>query len=194
MLLVCEPFDTVQLFDRQGTPIRDISELIQPSAALLLDDGDLLVAEPSSGSLLRIRGEARTTLATGLVQPSGLADAGDGTVLVAEAGTGRVLRVKLDDGEVSVLAQGFSKVRAVAVGASGLIAVLDVDGGKVLTLDGRTGQATEVARDMAVGYLRERYPRSGGLAVGSDDAIYVAADLENAIHRIKRLEQSAAYS
>ena len=192
VLLVCESFDTVQLFNRQGTPIRDIGELTQPSAALLLADGDLLVAEPSSGSLLRIRGEVRTTLAEGLVQPSGLADAEDGTVLVAESGTGRVLRVKLEDGAVSVLAQGFSKLRVVAVGASGLIAALDVDGGKVLILDGATGRAMQVATDMPVGYLREPYPRSGGLAVGSDDTIYVAADVENAIYRIKRAGPSAA--
>ena len=186
VLLVCESFNTVQLFDRQGEPVRDVGELIQPSAGLLLDDGSFLVAEPASGSLLRIRGEARDTLATGLQQPVGLADARDGTVLVAESGTGRVLRVAVRGGEVSVFAEGFTALRAVAVGVSGLIAALDLDGGKVLALDPRTGRSTVVARDMPVGYLREPYPRSGGLAVGSDDTIYISADRENALYRIRR--------
>ncbi len=186
VLLVCESFNTVQLFDRQGEPVRDVGELTQPSAGLLLDDGSFLVAEPASGSLLRIKGEDRSALATGLKQPTGLADAGDGTVLVAESGTGRILRIDRESGDVSVLAQGFVALRTVAVGASGLIAALDVDGGKVLTIDPYTGRSTVVARDLAVGYLREPYPRSGGLAIGSDDTIYVAADRDNAIYRVRR--------
>ena len=191
VLLVCESFNTVQLFDRQGEPVRDVGELTQPSAGLLLDGGDFLVTEPASGSLLRIRGEARDTLATGLQQPAGLADAGDGTVLVAESGTGRVLRVAIEGGEVSVLAEGFGALRAVAVGKSGLVAALDVDGGRVLTLDPHTGRSTLVAHDLPVGYLRQPYPRSGGLAVGSDDTIYVSADKENALYRIRRADPPA---
>ncbi len=187
VLLVCESFNTVQLFGRRGEPIRDVGELTQPSAGLLLDDGSFLVAEPASGSLLRVRGEARSVLATGLQQPAGLADNLDGTVLVAESGTGRVLRVTLA-GEVSVFAEGFGALRAVAVGASGLFAALDLDGGKVLTRDPRTGRSDVVAHDLPVGYLREPFPRSGGLAVGSDDTIYVSADRENAIYRIRRAD------
>ena len=187
VLLVCESFNTVQLFDRQGAPVRDVGDFTQPSAAVLLDDTSFLVAEPASGSLVRVQGDARNALATGLQQPTGLADAGNGTVLVAESGNGRVLGIGLADGEVRVLADGFTALRTVATGASGLIAALDVAGGKVLTLDPCTGRSTVVAQDLPVGYLREPYPRSGGLAIGSDDTIYVAADQENAIYRIRRV-------
>ena len=67
------------------------------------------------------------------------------------------------------------RYRPVAVGRSGLIAVLKVGGGRVLTVEPETGRSTLVAEGLVVGYLTEPYPRSGSIAVGSDDAIYVAA-------------------
>ena len=190
VLLVGEAFGVVQLFDRAGGHVRDVEGFVQPGAALLLGTGalsthaGLLVAEPQAGRILHVDGDHRAVLVEGLQGPVGLADAGDGTVLVAESGTGRLLRVALSNGAVSIVAEGLGLLRAVAVGAGGLVAVLDVEGGRVLTVELETGRTTLVAEGLAVGYLTEPHPRSGGLAVGSDGAIYVAADRENAIDRI----------
>ena len=195
VLLAGEAFGVVQLFDRHGKHVRDVEDFVQPSAALLRDVGGLLtpasflVAEPEAGRILHVKGDDRSVLVKGLHNPVGLADAGDGAILVAESKTGRLLRVTLSDGAMTVVAEGLGLLRAVAVGASSLIAVLDVQGGRVLTIEPQAGRATLVAEGLAVGYLTEPYPRSGGIAVGSDDAIYVAADRENAIYRIRHGER-----
>ena len=188
VLLTGETFGVVQLFDRRGAHIRDLEDFAKPSAALLLGNGSILVAEPEAGRILHVRDEERTTLVKGLHNPAGLADAGDGTVLIAESKTGRLLRIALIDGAMSVVAEGLGLLRAVAVGPSGLIAVLDLQGGRVLTIHPLTGQSTLVAAGLAVGYLTDPYPRSGGIAIGSDDTIYVAVDRENAIDRIRKTQ------
>lgn len=192
VLLTGETFGVVQLFDRKGAHLCDVGDFVQPSSALLLGVGGLfsagpfLVAEPEAGRILHVKGDERSVVVKGLHHPAGLADAGGGTILVAESKSGRLLRVTLADGAVSVVAEGLGLLRAVAVGASGLVAVLDTQGGRLLTVDPRTGRATLVAAGLAIGTLTEPYPRSGGIAIGSDDAIYVASDRENAIDRIVR--------
>ena len=186
VLLTGEAFGVVQLFDREGNHERDVDGFEQPSAALLLSDGSFLVAEPMPGRIVRVDGERRTQLAEGLSFPSGLADAGDGTVLVAESGAGRLMRIELATGRIFPASDVLGAVRSVAVGRSGLIATLDVLGGKVMTVDPSSGRGRLIAHTLQVGHLREPYPRSGGIAVGSDDTIYVSADLDNAIDRIRK--------
>ena len=195
VLLTGEAFGVVQLFDRNGAHVRDFADFVQPSAALLLDIGGLFTAasflavEPEAGRILHVKGDHRSVLIKGLHNPAGLADAGDGTILVTESKTGRLLRVTLSDGAVSVVAEGLGGLRAAAVGASGLIAVLDVTGGRVLTIEPQTGRAALIVEGLAVGYLTQPYPRSGGIAVGSDDTIYVAADYENAIYALRKQQK-----
>ena len=77
-------------------------------------------------------------------------------------------------------------LRAVAVGKSGLVAALGMEGDKVLTLDPQTGRSTLVVHDLPVGCLGKPRQGSGGLAVGSDDTVYVSADQEKAIRQIHR--------
>lgn len=185
MVLTGEVFGVVQLFDRNGHFVRDVGGFDQPSAAIELDDGSLVVAEPISGRIVRVLGDDRRDVAVGLRYPAALADAGGGNVYVAESGTGRLLRIAIADITVSEVARGLGAIRALAVASDGAVAVLDVEAGSVVLVDRRGGRM-EIVRDLPVGYLREPYPRSGGLAVGGDGTVYVAADVENAIYCVTR--------
>ncbi len=186
VVLTGEGLGVVQLYGRDGRHVRDVDGFDRPSAAIECEDGSLVVAEPQAGRLVRAKGDDRTTIVEGLDQPSALIDAGDGAVYVAESGAGRLLRVSLSDGAVHVLADGFGALRAIALGPEGAMAVLDNREGRLSLVELATGAKTQVAQSLPVGYLSVPYPRSGGVAVGADGSLYVAADVENAMYRISR--------
>ncbi len=191
VVLTGEGLGVVQLYDREGQHVRDIGKLDKPSAAIELADGDLVVAEPLAGRLLRIAGNDRRTIVDGLHHPAALVDAGDGSVLVAESGSGRLLRVALADGTTTTLASDLGGCRAIAMAGGGKALVLDATDGRLLSVDLGDGHVTLIASGLPVGYLRLPYPRSGGVAVGADGGIYVAADVENALYRIVRTGSGA---
>ncbi len=184
VVLTGEGLGVVQLFDRKGSHVRDLAEFDKPSAAIELADGNLLVAEPIAGRLLMVTGDDRRAVTEGLRHPAALADVRDGSVLVAESGSGKLLRVTLADGTVTTIADGLGGCRAIAVASNSTAIVLDAIGGRLLSVDLAEGHVTLIASGLPVGYLSEPYPRSGGVAIGADGSIYVAADVENALYRI----------
>ncbi len=185
VVLIGEGMGVVQLYDRKGNHVRDIARFDRPSAAIELADGGLLVAEPIAGRLLLVTGDERRTVVEHLDHPAALVDAGDGSVLVADSGSGKLLRVGLADGTVTTLAADLGGCRAIAVVGDGTAIILDATGGRLLSVDLVNGQATPIASGLPVGYLNRPYPRSGGVAVGSDGVIHLAADVENALYRLR---------
>ena len=186
VLLTCEFFSAIQIFDLAGQFIQEISGLNMPGASIGCDDGSIIVTEPLAGRVLRLQDGRRDVLAEGLQLPAGLADAGDGTVYVSESTSGRLLRIGLENRNVTVVAENLGTIRAIATTMDGSVAVLDAIGGRLLLLEPATGVVNVVARGIPVGHLRQPYTRSGGLAIGSDGSIYIAADAENALYRIHR--------
>ena len=184
VLLTAELFGAIEVFNLDGKMIREISGLEMPAASIECDDGTIIVTEPLGGRVLRVSGDRKDVLAEGLELPSGIADAGDGTIYVSESASGRLLRISLEDRKVTVVAEHLGTVRAIATTPDGSVAVLDLNGGRLLLLSPATGVVILVAHGFAVGRLQEPYARSGGLAVGSDGAMYVAADVENALYRV----------
>ena len=186
VVLTGEGLCVIQLYSRDGRLVGDLGGFDRPSAAIECEDGSLIVAEPGAGRLIRVKGDERTTIVEGLDTPSALVDAGDGAVYVAESGSGRLLRVSLSEGEIHVVAEGFGAICAIAVGPEGTVAVLEARGGRLSLVEAATGATTQVARGLPVGYLGAPYARSGGVAVGADGSLYIAADVENALYRIVR--------
>ncbi len=186
VLLTAELFGAIEIFNLDGKMVREVSGLSMPAAAIECEDGTIVVTEPLAGRVLLLSGDQKDVLAEGLQLPSGLADAGDESIYVAESASGRLLRIGLKDRNVTVVAENLGTVRAIATTPDGSVAVLDLNGGRVLLLAPATGVVTLVAQGFAVGRLQKPYARSGGIAVGSDGTMYIAADAENALYRISR--------
>ncbi len=186
VLLTGELFGAIQIFDLEGKLIREIFGWNMPGASIECDDGTIVVTEPLAGRILCLFGDQREVVAEGLEFPAGLADARDGSIYVAESSAGRLLRIHLADRKVTFVAEDLGTIRAIATTPDGWVAVLDANGGRVLLVEPTTGARTLVAHNFSVGLLKAPYARSGGLAVGSDGSVYVAADAENALYRIYR--------
>lgn len=184
VFLTCEFFGAIQIYDLKGNFIREISGLNRPGACIECDDGTIVVTEPLAGRILSISGDQKNVLAEGLQFPAGLADAHDGSIYVSESASGRLLRLRLKDCQVSMVAEGLGAISAIATTPDGRVAVLDVKGGRLLLLEPVSGDAALVAHGLPVGFLTQPYAKSGGLALGSEGSIYIAADLENALYRI----------
>ncbi|MTD52441.1 PQQ-binding-like beta-propeller repeat protein [Amycolatopsis pithecellobii] len=184
-VLTSELIGSVQVVDRAtGKVVREVHGLDNPADAVELPDGSLVISEPAKGRLLHAVGETVRPLAENLGTPTGLAVTQRGTVLAADAG-GRLFEVEPASGTTVERASGLGGLRAVAVQPDGSVVVLDVAGRRVLSVN-RQGKPKVLATGLDVGYLRVPYARSGGLAIGSDGTVYVAADRHNAIDAIRK--------
>ncbi|NKS54205.1 hypothetical protein GS500_14810 [Rhodococcus hoagii] len=176
---------SVQVVDRPtGEFVGTMSELDHPTDVVGLDDGTVLVAEGESGRIVRVDGARRTVVVEGLAAPTSLVSARNGSVYFAESAAGRILKLNVDTSSAVEVATDFGAIRSVDVLPDGRLAVLEASSGDVQVVDPSTGLKKTIAENLPVGYLQDPYPRSGGMAVGSDGAIYVAADKDNAILKL----------
>lgn len=152
--------------------------------------GDLIVAELGTGSVVRMAGDdptTRTVLANGLTLPMGLAateqalwvgDQADGTIwqLIAE---GEALA------EPAAVATGLAAPSGMAVTPDGRLLVLETGTRRLLSLDPATGSLMTLAENVPVTEATMNLPPSlQGGAVGPSGAIYVAGNGANQLLRI----------
>lgn len=186
---------SVQLIDRATLKSETLLHGFKaPYDALPLDDGSLLVAEIATGSVLRVSGasyDQRSTLASGLAGPVQMALGPDGALYVSEA-AGQITRVSLADGAKTVVASGLALPEGLAFTPWGSLVVAEVAAGRLteISLDGASaGQRRSVAEQLPIGLaagpgLPPPYVPTG-VAVARDGTIYLSADRNNAIYRIR---------
>ena len=185
---------TVSIWDPAGDRLVMRFDGFEEALDALALDGDIIVSEYETGSVLRFdpaAPDARTVLASGLEAPAGLAVHG-GDLFVADR-RGELLQI-LDDGEhldpPRRVAEGLAGPEGIAAGEDGALYVVEQDAGRVTRVDPETGTTTPVAEGLSLSSLEQKSIGAStavgflsGIAVG-DGSLYVSSYAENRVYRI----------
>ncbi|ATB41864.1 gluconolaconase [Cystobacter fuscus] len=185
---------SVQVLDRTtGDILRTIPNANGVQAALELADGTLLVAEATTGRLVRVdtaEPAGTTVLAEGLEGPVGLAadtEAEEPGVYVTEVRSGKVTRVRLSDGARRTVAKGLKAPEGIARHPDGGLIVAEVGRKRLVRIEPATGRLSVIASGLRIGVPESAGLPPGylptGVAVGGSGTIYLTSDIESALYR-----------
>ncbi|WP_012745492.1 hypothetical protein [Variovorax paradoxus] len=184
---------TVQLVDRQTLrTVEIIHGLKAPFDAIPMADGSVIYAEIATGSITRASGPHfadKQVLASGLGGPVQMIVGRDGALYVTEA-AGKLTRIPLDaSAPLRAIAEGLALPEGVAETPWGSFIVAESAARRLVEIDPANGSRRTVAENLPIGLaagpgLPPPYVVTG-VAVGSDGSIYMAADRNNAIYRIR---------
>ena len=184
---------TVQVLDRATRQDIDIAHGFKGAMdAIPMDDGSLLVLEIGTGSVIRASGEhfaTRDVVTKDLVGPVQMILGKDGAVYITEA-AGRLTRVDLANGNKTVVAQDLALPEGLAQTAWGTFIVAESSARRVSEIDPAQGTRRVVAENLPIGFQpgRTGVPPSylsTGVAVTPDGTVYVTADLDQSLLRIR---------
>ncbi|ATB28473.1 SMP-30/gluconolactonase/LRE family protein [Melittangium boletus] len=184
----------IQVLDKAtGEVLRTIPNTNGIQGALELPDGTLLVAEASTGRLVRVdtaEPAGTTVLTEGLEGPVGLVadtEATEPGVYVTEVRSGRVTRVRLADGARRTVAKGLKAPEGIARHPDGGLIVAEVGRKRLVRIDPATGRLTVIASGLRIGLPESAGMPPGhiptGVAVGNSGTIYLSSDVESALYR-----------
>ncbi len=184
---------TVQLVDRQTLKtVETIHGLKAPFDAIPMPDGSVIYAEIATGSITRASGPKfaqKSVIASGLNGPVQMVVGQDGALYVTEA-AGKLLRIPLDaSAPLRAVADGLALPEGVAQTPWGSFIVAESAARRLVEIDPADGSRRTLAENLPIGLA----PGPGlpppyvvtGVAVGRDGTIYMAADRNNAIYRIR---------
>lgn len=183
---------TVQLIDRSTLKTTAMLHgLKAPYDAIPMEDGSVLVAELATGSISRASGAdytERKLIASGLAGPVQMVLGRDGMLYVTEA-AGKLTRMDLASGAKSEVANGLLLPEGVAQTPWGSLIVAETAAHRLVEIDPANGSRRTVADNLPIGLpggpgMPPPYVVTG-VSVGPDGSIYVSADINNAIYRIR---------
>ena len=166
-----------------------------PCGVVLRDNGDPIVADFATGTLIGLSQKDRTSreiLAEGLNGPVGLAWAGPAAVYVTETLAGRLARVNLDDGSKIIIRAGLARPEGLTVLTDGRIAVVEVGAQRLIAIDPAIDPARSavdvLARGLPVDSPVARAPAPvyvpSGVAQGADGSLYLTGDRDNSVLKL----------
>ncbi len=186
---------TVQIVDRATLKTTAMLHgLKAPTDAAFLPDGSVVFGELASGMVWRASGakfEDRKKIAEGMT-PVQMIVGRDGALYVTEA-SGNLTRIDLAEGpnfgRKTVVADKLALPEGLAQTPWGSFIVAESMARKLTEIDPATGTRRTVAENLPIGLE----PSPGlpppnvptGVAVGADGAIYMSADRNNAVYRIR---------
>jgi sugar lactone lactonase YvrE len=153
--------------------------------------GDLVVAELGTHSVVRVTSKGRVKLTDALVAPAGLA-ASRGDLWVSDRASGTVW--KIASGGVALpkpvpVAARLNSPEGLAVDRDGSLLVVESGLGRLSRINISTGQVTPVAEGLELGATAiPGMPAAwafNGVAVGPSGAIYVTGDKASVLYRLR---------
>jgi streptogramin lyase len=183
---------TVQMVERSTLKTSAMLHgLKAPFDAIPMADGSVVYAEIATGSITRASGAQwadRKVIAQGLAGPVQMVLGKDGALYVTEA-AGKLVRVNMADGSKTTVVEGLSLPEGVAQTPWGSFIVAESAAKRLVEIDPANGTRRTVADNLPIGMpggagMPPPYVVTG-VAVGADGSIYMSADLNNAIYRIR---------
>ncbi len=183
---------SVQIIDRATRKTATmIHGLKAPMDALFLNDGSVVFAEIATGEMTRASGadfKERKLIAQGLQGPVQMVLGQDGALYVTEA-AGNLTRINIADGSKTVVADKLVLPEGLSQTPWGTFIVAEAAARRLVEIDPATGTRRTVAENLPIGLeagpgLPPPYVPTG-VAVGADGVIYMSADRNNAIYKIK---------
>lgn len=182
---------TVQLVARSTLKISaTIHGLSAPLDAIPMPDGSVIYAELATGNITQASGENlmnKRVIAQGLAAPMQMVLGNDGALYVTEA-AGKLIRVNMADGSKSTVAEGLALPEGLAQTPWGSFIVAESAAGRLVEIDPDNGSRRTVAENLPIGLTGgpdlPTYVVTG-VAVGGDGTIYVTADQNNGLYRIR---------
>lgn len=186
-------FGQLQWLDANtGAPTRTLSGFSNPYAIKIMPDDSLLVAEYGSGRILSLHppfdGEPRV-VAGNLGGPLGFTLAGS-VLFVTEAADGLVSAIELDSGTRAVIRTGLDQPEGIARLSDGRLVVAEVGAKRIIAFhpDRADVPVEEIAAGLPLGLPPFMGPPKTflptGVFVGSDDIIYVTADVTHTVLKL----------
>ncbi len=182
---------TVQLIDRSTLKTSAmIHDLKAPLDAIPMPDGSIVYAELATGNITRASGDKfvnKKVIAQGLAGPLQMVIGKDGALYVTEA-AGKLIRVNMADGGKSTVAEGLALPEGLAQTPWGSFIVAESAAARLVEIDPANGSRRTVAENLPIGLTGgpglPTYVMTG-VAVGGDGTIYVTADQNNGLYRIR---------
>ena len=162
-----------------------------PFDAIPMADGSVVYAEIATGSITRASGDQfadKKVIAQGLAGPVQMVLGKDGALYVTEA-AGKLTRVNMADGAKTTVADGLALPEGLAQTPWGSFIVAESAAKRLVEIDPANGTRRTVAENLPIGMpggpgMPPPYIVTG-VAVGADGSIYMSADMNNAIYRIR---------
>ncbi len=183
---------SVQIVDRatQKT-VKMLHGLKAPMDAQFLNDGSVVYVEIATGTITRASGadfSERKVIAADLAGPVQLLVGQNNDLYVTEA-AGKLTRINLVDGSKTVVADKLALPEGLAFTPWGSIVVAEAAARRLTEIDLATCARRTVAENLPIGLeagpgLPPPYVATG-VAVDADGTVYVSADRNNAIYKIR---------
>lgn len=183
---------SVQIVDRatQKT-VKILHGLKAPMDAQFLADGSIVYAEIASGTITRASGadfSERKVIASNLAGPVQILVGPHDDIYVTEA-AGNLARIRLADGSKTIIADKLALPEGLAFTPWGTIVVAEAAAQRLTEVDLATGARRTVADNLPIGLeagpgLPPPYVATG-VAVDTDGTVYVSADRNNAVYKIR---------
>jgi sugar lactone lactonase YvrE len=183
---------SVQIIDRATRKTATtIHGLKAPMDAVFLKDGSLVYAEIATGEVTLASGaefKDRKVIAKGLLGPVQMIIGQDGALYVTEA-AGNLSRINMTDGSKTVVADKLLLPEGLAQTPWGTFIVAEAAARRLVEIDPANGTRRTVAENLPIGLdAGPGLPPPNvptGLAVGPDGMVYMSADRNNAVYKIK---------